>query len=578
MRLKPNFPTARLVPAILLILTILFLAIILASLSRQSLEREERLLLDLKQTQARTMVRSIASASRISAMVRDGIRQLDRFVADTAQTEDAVFIAVYNNDGSVLSTSPGFRPEEYRIELLEFQRRLSGVDYVSLVEPFGELGQIFLYGARFSLLDSPWVHLRMLGIPIIPGIIEGLDDEEGKEFSYIIIGMGTKDLDQAVAKGMRQALLNGFLVLLLGTVGFYFLILVQGYYSTRKALADFQQYTLDVIQGMAQGFINVDHMGTLRTINQEAETILGIRAREYLGKNWSELFHQEGWDEMTRLLESRTAFYDLEISPSEIGRPYLRVTMIPVRGQEGTQGMVLFLRDMGEVKGLQAEVRRSERLAALGRLVAGMAHEIRNPLNSIRGFSQHLKSRFTRDTSEGKAVDIIVREVDRLNRVITELLDFSRPREPKMEKLDLNNVVKSTIVLVEREAASQGITLVTEIAETRVPVMGDDDSLKQLLLNLILNGFQAMPDGGILTIRTGFSGRRSFMSVVDTGPGIEEGDQEKIFEPFFTTRETGTGLGLAIVHRIMLDHGGEIRLESTFGKGAVFTARFPEES
>jgi two-component system sensor histidine kinase HydH len=418
----------------------------------------------------------------------------------------------------------------------------------------------------------------MLGIPIIPGIIEDLDDEEGEEFSYIIIGMGTKDLDEAVAKGMRQALLNGFLVLLLGTVGFYFLILVQGNYSTRKALADFQQYTLDVIQGMAQGFINVDHMGTLRTINPEAETILGIRAREYLGKKWSELFHQEGWDEMIRLLESRTAFYDLEISPSEIGRPYLRVTMIPVRGQEGAQGMVLFLRDMGEVKGLQAEVRRSERLAALGRLVAGMAHEIRNPLNSIRGFSQHLKSRFTRDTSEGKAVDIIVREVDRLNRVITELLDFSRPREPKMEKLDLNNVVKSTIVLVEREAASQGITLVTEIAETRVPVMGDNDSLKQLLLNLILNGFQAMPDGGILTIRTGFSGRRSFMSVVDTGPGIEEGDHEKIFEPFFTTRESGTGLGLAIVHRIMLDHGGEIRLESTLGKGAVFTARFPEES
>jgi PAS domain S-box-containing protein len=343
-------------------------------------------------------------------------------------------------------------------------------------------------------------------------------------------------------------------------------------------LADFRQYTLDVIQGMAQGFINVDHQGTLRTINPEAEAILGVRAKDYLGKNWSELFHREGWDEMAHLVENRTPFYDIEVPPSEIGKAHLKVTMIPVRGHEGTQGMVLFLRDMGEVKGLQAEVQRSERLAALGRLVAGMAHEIRNPLNSIRGFSQYLKKRYTRDTSEGKAVDVIVREVDRLNRVITELLDFSRPHEPKMEKLDLNDVVKSTIVLVEREAAGQGITLVMEISKNSVPVVGDSDTLKQLLLNLILNGFQAMPDGGILTIRTGISGGRSFLSVIDTGQGIEEQDHQKIFEPFFTTRETGTGLGLAIVHRIMQDHGGDIRLESTSGKGTVFTVRFPEGS
>jgi len=238
--------------------------------------------------------------------------------------------------------------------------------------------------------------------------------------------------------------------------------------------------------------------------------------------------------------------------------------------------MVLFLRDMGEVKGLQAEVRRSERLAALGRLVAGMAHEIRNPLNSIRGFSQYLKSRFASDTPEGNAVDVIVREVDRLNRVITELLDFSRPREPRTQELSLNEVVRSTIVLVEREAARQGITVMTELEQSGAFVMGNGDALKQLLLNLILNSFQAMADGGVLTIRTEIFGGRFCLSVSDTGPGIEEADQEKIFEPFYTTTDSGTGLGLAIVHRIVLDHGGDIRLESTPGKGTTFTVRFPE--
>lgn len=572
--LKPS--PARYVPAVLLILTILLLTMIMASLSRQTLDREERLLLDLKEAQARTMVRSIASASRLSTMIGEGGRHLDRFVADTAQNEDLAFIAVYESQSGTLISSPGFKPDEYGLVLSEIRRRLSDDDYSSSVESFGEVGRIFLHIARFHPLDSPWVHLRMLQIPTIPGVIEKPERDDEDRFSYVVIGMNTGDLDEAVTKGRKQALLNGFLVLLLGTVGFYFLIMVQGYYSARRALADFRLYTLDVIQGMAQGFINIDEQDKLRTINPEAEAILGIKARDYLGKNWSVLFPRGNWNEMASLLESRNVSYDMEIEPSETGMPHLKVTLIPVRGQSGTRGKVLFLRDMGEVKGLQAQIRRSERLAALGRLVAGMAHEIRNPLNSIGGFSQHLRKKFSPDSSEGKAVDVIVREVERLDRVITDLLDFSRPREPKMETLDLNDVVVSTSALVEREAAGQGITIVTELDEGGVQVTGDSDSLKQLLLNLFLNSFEAMPDGGILTVQSGILNQRPYLSIKDTGRGIEENDLEKIFEPFFTTRDKGTGLGLAIVHRIVLDHGGDIRVESTAGSGTAFTIRFPE--
>jgi two-component system sensor histidine kinase HydH len=249
--------------------------------------------------------------------------------------------------------------------------------------------------------------------------------------------------------------------------------------------------------------------------------------------------------------------------------------MIPVRIHEDAKGMVLFMRDLGEVKGLQAEVRRSERLAALGRLVAGMAHEIRNPLNSISGYSQHLKGKFRSDTSEGRALDVIVREVDRLNRVITELLDFSRPREPELSPLDLNLIVSQTLSLMERETSSQGVAVVEELSVGKALIMGHADSLKQLLLNLLLNALQAMPDGGVLTVQTENSAGRVILKIADTGPGIPEGDQETVFEPFFTTRENGTGLGLAIVHRIILDHGAEIRVESSPGDGTMFVIRFP---
>ena len=574
MGLRQPTAAARFVPALLLLSTILLLTLILSSLSRQALEREKQLLLNLKERQAVTMVRSIASASRISIMLDDSGQQLKRFVTDSAHTEDVVFIEVYDFRGNLLAASPDREVQNRRLSLQEMRGRLDGLDHTFGVEQFEDLGSVFLFLGKYYPLDSPWVHLRMLELPSIPGVMEGSDLSPEETTNFVLIGMGTEDLNTAVAKGMRQALLNGFLILLLGSIGFYFLILVQGYYSTRKALADFRQYTLDVIEGMEEGFINIDTEGVLRTINPKAESILGIKARDYLGRHWIELFSGEEWGQMSELMENNSSFYDLEVSPGSSDRSHLKASMTPVRAQEGVDGMVLFLRDMGEVRGLQAAVRRSERLASLGRLVAGMAHEIRNPLNSISGYSQHLKGKFGTDTSEGRALDVIVKEVERLNRVITNLLDFSRPKEPELEPLDLNTVINSTLALIERESASQGVTIVEELTEGPIVVMGHADTLKQLLLNLFLNALQAMPDGGVLSIQTGVYGTRPFLKVSDTGPGIPEDLQESIFEPFYTTRETGTGLGLAVAHRIVLDHDAEMRVESSPGAGATFTVRF----
>ena len=564
------------VPAIILLSTILLLTLILASLGRQSMEREENLLLELKERQAMTMVRSIASASRISAMMGQQGQQLDRFVVDTARSEDVLFMVVYDNWGHLIAASPGFSAEGQGLDYQEMRRRLDDVDHISNVEYLSGMGRVFFHLGKFSPLDSSWIHLRLMETPSILGLMDELGETPENTVNLVVIAMDVGDLDSAVNKGMKQALLNGFLLLLLGTIGFYFLILVQGYYSARRALSDFRQYTLEVIEGMAEGFVNIDHHGMLRTVNLEAERVLGISAKEYIGKPWQALFEEENWQPVLDLLERQTPFYDVEVSLDVVKRTHLRISMTLVRRHEGAHGMVVFLRDMGEVKSLQGEVRRSERLAALGRLVAGMAHEIRNPLNSIRGFSQHLQSRFEPGTSEGKALEVIVKEVDRLNRVITDLLDFSRPRDPVLEALDVNDIVQSVMELVGREAANQGVTVVQELNKAGASILGNLDGLKQLLLNLVLNALQAMPEGGILTLQTTRFGQRTELSLSDTGPGIPEEEQERIFEPFFTTRETGTGLGLAIVHRIVLDHGAEIRVESQPGSGTRFVIRFPE--
>jgi len=575
MKLKRPRTAAGYFPAILLLSTVLLLALILASLGQRGLEREKTLLLDLKGRQAEFIVRSLASASRISVLMLDpASRHLERFVNDAAQADEVVFIAVYDHAGRLVASSRRFVPDQHGLTVSEIEGRLGSGEETFYLDNYPDLGQVYTLTRRFFPFDRSWLHLRMLGVPSIPGITdEGDRMAKHSGTYYALVAMDTTNLNKAVREGTRQALLNGFMFLLIGTIGFYFLILVQGYFSTRRALTEVRQFTVDVIDGMAEGLINIDNMGILRTVNPEAEVILDLGSKALVGKHWRDAFDDSAWEQAYRFLSSGTPFYDMEIPPGDSGRSPLRVTMIPVRGETG--GVVLFLRDLGEVKSLQAEIQRSERLAALGRMVAGMAHEIRNPLNSIRGFSQHLQSRFADDSSERRSVDTIVREVDRLNRVITELLDFSRPKEPDLSETDLNEIVRSTTILIEGEVASQGVTAVEDLKPQGVHIMGDADSLKQLLLNLLLNAIQAMSDGGVLTVSTSTSAERGILTVSDTGPGIEEADLDRIFEPFYTTRETGTGLGLSIVHRIVQDHGGEVRVETSRGQGTTFVIRFP---
>jgi two-component system sensor histidine kinase HydH len=559
----------------ILLLAILLLAIILASLGQRSLKREKSLLLDLKRRQATLMVRSISSAARISTMMLEsGDRHLIRFVNDAAESEEVVFVALYDNSGRFLTGSHRFIPDVHGLSLREFNNRLAGVDESYALEELPELGRMFLFVSRFNPLDSSWIHLRMLEIPSIPGVTE--ESEETEHGYYVLIGMDTTDLDEAVEESTKQLLLNGFMLLLLGTIGFYFLIVLQGYFTARKALADVQQYTVDVIDGMAEGLVSIDNEGIIRTVNPEAERMLDVKLKEIAGKHWSDFFSEDRWENMSVLLARGTPFYDQEMLAPDKDGSHLAATMIPVRSQVGGGGSVLFLRDTGEVKLLEAEVRRSERLAALGRLVAGMAHEIRNPLNSIRGFSQHLSQRFEEDSQEGRSISIIMKEVDRLNRVITELLDFSRPREPVLEELDLNEVVRSAASLVERESISQGVKVVEELRPEGLFINGDEDSLKQLLINLFLNAFQALAEGGVLTITTSLGKDHAELEVSDTGTGIADEDLDSIFEPFFTRKAEGTGLGLAIVHRIVQDHGGEIRVSSTPGRGTTVVVKFPK--
>lgn len=219
-----------------------------------------------------------------------------------------------------------------------------------------------------------------------------------------------------------------------------------------------------------------------------------------------------------------------------------------------------------EVRRLEAEVRRNEKLAAVGTLAAGVAHEIRNPLSSIKGYATYFRQRFPEGSEDREAASVMVKEVERLNRVITDLLGLSRPDAVDLKPVSLEYVVEHVMRLLRRDAAERNVAVIPRLARNLAPIMGDMERLSQALLNICINAMEAMPkEGGKLEIAIGRGKNKLCLMTRDNGKGIPPENMGRIFEPYFTTKSSGTGLGLAMVHKIIRAHKGEIEVVSRKG-------------
>ncbi|MFS6936660.1 two-component system sensor histidine kinase ZraS [Klebsiella oxytoca] len=227
-------------------------------------------------------------------------------------------------------------------------------------------------------------------------------------------------------------------------------------------------------------------------------------------------------------------------------------------------------------KQLQEATARKEKLLALGHLAAGVAHEIRNPLSSIKGLARYFAERTPADGEAHQLALVMAREADRLNRVVSELLELVRPAHLKYQSVDLNEVITHSLQLVSQDAASRAISLKFIAQPALCRIQADPDRLKQVLLNLYLNAIHAIGRDGVITVAVRECGDgRVKVSVADSGKGMTAEQLQAIFTPYFTTKADGTGLGLAVVQNIVEQHGGTIDAESTPGKGALFTLYLP---
>ena len=251
-------------------------------------------------------------------------------------------------------------------------------------------------------------------------------------------------------------------------------------------------------------------------------------------------------------------------------------------------GAVAVLRDLSRLKALEAEVRRGERLAALGQMALAVAHEIRNPLGAIRGVAQLLGG----ELGEGpyrEHLTVMLGEIDRVNRVMEALLDLGRPLRFAFTAVNLHQLLERVCLLAEPAARAHGVQLVRRYDPSLPPLRADEDRLTQVFQNLVQNGIEAMPGGGRLTLTTRLSldpvyarvdlgaGPRPLVEVLvtDEGEGIREELRDRVFDPFVTTKPRGLGLGLALAHRIVEEHRGALRVASTPGKGTTFACYLP---
>lgn len=249
----------------------------------------------------------------------------------------------------------------------------------------------------------------------------------------------------------------------------------------------------------------------------------------------------------------------------------------PIPGELGKVAEAInhMAKELKGKKRLEDQLQRSERLAALGQLVSGIAHELRNPLSIIRATMQLMEKELDDRKGIGEYTGIVKEQADRQNKIIQELLDFAKPTVPQLVPVDLNQLLDSVMTFTRAYLKDRNVALSIEKEKELPRILADGEKIKQVILNLILNGVQAMPDGGDLKIKTYCTEEKVVMEFSDTGVGIPWKNIEKIFNPFFTTRDGGTGLGLAIAHQIVKMHQGTLEARSVMGKGATFTVTIP---
>ncbi|MEW6428383.1 MAG: ATP-binding protein [Thermodesulfobacteriota bacterium] len=581
------------IPPLLAVATVGLLTVIIVAFALNNLQRERRHLEEGLLRKGRDIIHFIGASTRTTIATGNPTReQLQTLLEQSADNPDIAYIYLADRNGRLLAHSNPDEPplpEKHQARTDNREWRIIEADTARIFEvsrSFDPLQWLDRKRHRRHMMppmagrhppgramagcDNP-DFCRLFGLP-------APDSGEGAPV-FIHVGLKMADFTATVRQNHLQILIMSAILLLVGTGGYLYLMTAQGLESSRETLAHMQAFLGLLVRKLPSGIIATDGDGIINTFNSKAEELTGIDGRQALHRQPAAVLPPELRNHLQAGSLEETIDLELTLQRPEGDYAIVSINAMPIVDHEGrVQGRTLLLHDLTRQKEMEQRFRRHERHAALGKMAAGLAHELRNPLSSIKGFATLLGNGQT-EGEKGKQVAAMLKsEVERLNRGITELLDFARPLPLKPAATDPLLLIGDALLLIEADAGAVGVEIRKQLEElpAAVTVEVDRDRMRQVLLNLLLNAVQAMPAGGILTVaaRIGPPGWLE-LRVSDTGAGIAPENLERVLDPYFTTKAQGTGLGLAMANRIVDEHGGRLHLESAPGRGTTAIVSLP---
>ena len=578
------------------------LILIVVTFAFHNLRLEERLMTNAMVQKAATLSRVLHSGVRASFMNdlrnhewnREAWPQhVQRVVDHLSEDSELLFFMIVDANGKIIVAKDS--------SLIGTQADVPGLGQVMAINEHSQERQM-LYGIRkrasfgrvFETI-SPFV--LIFPPPPPPGERSLFMPPHGNHFMFrlgpenppqgmpyfVVIGQSMKDFDKTMRRLRMQILMLSLAMLFVGLGGWFSLSAVQGFRISQKTLNDMQAFTSLLIAKLPVGVIATDRGGRITTWNGAISQLIGLKSGQATGRRPADILPEQlvrfftvpGKDAMEEEAGNREAQVRLQLGERRCELLCHPLTIFD--SQQQYMGQVLLISDVTEIRSLEQRMRENERLAAVGRMAGGVAHEVRNPLSSIKGLALLLKNKFPAGSKEQDTAELLIQETERMNRTITEMLSFTRPSVLNLKRVDLKQLLEKSRFLLEAEAAENHIAIRLQAAEGLQPVLGDADRLQQVIMNVLINGMQAMHEGGTLTmdLKNSTDPGMVELRITDTGAGIAPDLLGQVFYPYFTTKQGGTGLGLAISQKIIIDHGGTIALESDPGKGTTVLIELP---
>ncbi len=583
------------------------LAVIIAVFAVNNYRRDKALMTDILLEKGVTLIRFVASSARSS--IFSGLRSgqdiealwpgtVQRVIDHAAGHPGVRFLALVDSEGTILANSvPAARIQQVSQQthdfLLAIDEDTSDTRTFSYRISNENNRTVFQVAAYFSpvtkrllnqfspeknddLLRDENKMLRLHGQKATwKKRVETLNQKK----YVILVELDMKQYNKRLQRQKLEIIILSIVLLLVGFGGWVSILTLEGLKGSQSRLRRVEAFRDILISSLPVGLIATDNKGQIILYNQFSQELTGISEKVAIG-NTTEVFSKT--EEIQAALDAsgkRKGIISQKevqlVNDAGICHTVQLNHMAIIDREEKFVGTLLMIQDLSQVKKLEEELRRSERLAALGKMAAGVAHELRNPLSSIKGLALVLQSKFSKDNQDTETAKILVQEVERLNRSISELLDYARPQKLQKKGFDIHALLHKAVSLLSIDAEAAGVVMVTDFPDSFPNIHADEDRLNQVFLNLFLNSIQAMSDGGTLRVTTVKRGDTIRITVKDTGCGIASENLGRVFDPYFTTKPEGTGLGMAMSAKILEEHGGSMVVTSEEGEGTSVVVDIP---